>query len=170
MKEDFLHYIWQYKKFELRDLKTAQGEHVTIVNSGQYLKQAGPDFFNAQVIIGSQKWAGNVEIHIKSSDWYIHHHETDKAYDSVILHVVWEHDTNVFRQGNAEIPVLELKEYVSPAVLANYNALSAVKSWIYCEKELEAIDSFLLDNWKERLFFERLQRKSQPILQLAKET
>lgn len=170
MKEDFLHYIWQYKKFELRDLKTVQGELVTIVNSGQYLQQAGPDFFNAQVVIGSQKWAGNVEIHIKSSDWYIHHHETDKAYDSVILHVVWEHDTNVFRQGNAEIPVLELKQYVSPAVLANYNALSAVKSWIYCEKELEAIDIFLLDNWKERLFFERLQRKSQPILQLAKET
>jgi hypothetical protein len=170
MKEDFLHYIWQYKKFELRDLKTVQGELVTIVNSGQYLQQAGPDFFNAQVVIGSQKWAGNVEIHIKSSDWYIHHHETDKAYDSVILHVVWEHDTNVFRQGNAEIPVLELKQYVSPAVLANYNALSAVKSWIYCEKELEAIDGFLLDNWKERLFFERLQRKSEPILQLAKAT
>ncbi len=170
MKEDFLHYIWQYKKFAFQELKTVQGDNVTIVNSGQYLQQAGPDFFNAQIIIEGQKWAGNVEIHIKSSDWYLHGHESDTAYDSVILHVVWEHDTEVLRQDHSEIPVLELKHYVDKALLDNYNSLSAVKSWIYCEKELEYINSFVFDNWKERLFFERLQRKALPVTALAKET
>src|ERR1044072_4091106 len=101
MKEDFLHYIWRFKKFNVLDLKTVQGEDVTITHSGQYLEQEGPDFFNAQLVIGSQKWAGNVEIHIKSSDWYIHNHERDEAYDNVILHVVWEHDTEVFRKDNS---------------------------------------------------------------------
>ncbi|RWX03860.1 DUF2851 family protein [Flavobacterium cerinum] len=170
MKEDFLHHIWQFKKFNVLDLKTVQGDRVEIINAGQYLQLAGPDFFNAQLIIGSQKWAGNVEIHIKSSDWYIHNHERDAAYDNVILHVVWEHDSEVFRHDNSEIPVLELKSYVMPDVLQNYNALSVSKSWIYCEKELESIDRFVLDNWKERLFLERLERKSVPIIELAKAT
>ena len=112
MKEDFLHYLWKFKKFELSNLTTSNAEVLTIVNSGQYLQLAGPDFFNAQIIIGDQKWAGNVEIHIKSSDWYVHHHEKDEAYDNIILHVVWDHDTPVFRKNNTEIPVLELKKYV----------------------------------------------------------
>lgn len=170
MKEDFLHYVWQFKKFDVLNIKTVQGENIIILNTGQYLQQAGPDFFNAQLTIGNQKWAGNVEIHLKSSDWYIHSHETDTAYENVILHVVWEHDTEVFRQDNTEIPVLELKHYVAPEILNNYNALAVAKSWIYCEKELETIDAFLFDNWKERLFFERLERKALPILQLASAT
>jgi hypothetical protein len=170
MKEDFLHHIWQLKKFNVLDLKTVQGDTVSILNAGQYLQLAGPDFFNAQLMIGGQKWAGNVEIHIRSSDWYIHNHETDKNYDNVILHVVWEHDTEVFRKDNTEIPVVELKHYVDPAVLDSYNALAAAKSWIYCEKELEVINSFVLDNWKERLLFERLERKALPIIQLAADT
>lgn len=154
----------------MQGLKTVQGDDIAIVNSGQYLQLAGPDFFNAQVVIGGQKWAGNVEIHLKSSDWYIHNHERDDAYDSVILHVVWEHDAEVFRQDNSEIPVLELKHYTDKALLESYNALATAKSWIYCEKELETINSFVVDNWKERLFFERLQRKALPITTLAKET
>ena len=170
MKEDFLHYIWQFKKFNVQGLTTVQGDDVQIVNAGQYLQLAGPDFFNAQIVIGGQKWAGNVEIHIKSSDWYLHNHERDSNYDSVILHVVWEHDIEVMRKDNSEIPVLELKHYVDSRILDNYNELAAAKSWIYCEKELEHMNSFVIENWKERLFFERLERKAQPILQLAKET
>mgnify|MGYP006173589755 FL=1 len=112
MKEDFLHHIWQFKKFDFSNLETVQGEKLTILNSGQYLQKAGPDFFNSQLVIGNQKWAGNVEIHLKSSDWYVHHHENDANYDNVILHVVWEHNTEVFRKDNSEIPVLELKSYI----------------------------------------------------------
>jgi len=170
MKEDFLHYVWQFKKFNVQGLTTVQGDPVQIINGGQYLQLAGPDFFNAQVVIGNQKWAGNVEIHIKSSDWYLHSHERDSNYDNVILHVVWEHDTEVLRKDNSEIPVLELKHHIDPKLLAGYNALASVKTWIFCEKELETLNSFVVDNWKERLFFERLERKSLPIMQLAKDT
>lgn len=170
MKEDFLHYLWKFKKFETKNLKTFNKEPLTIINSGSYLQLAGPDFFNAQITIGNQKWAGNIEIHIKSSDWYVHHHERDEAYDSVILHVVWEHDTEVFRKNNTEIPVLELKNYVSNETLEKYQSLLTPKSWIYCEKQLEAINEFTVNNWKERLFFERLERKSINIEELLFQT
>lgn len=170
MKEDFLHHIWQFKKFDIQHLRTVKDEPIEIINSGQYLQQSGPDFFNAQLRIGNQTWAGNVEIHIKSSDWYLHNHERDAKYDNVILHVVWEHDTEVIRQDTTEIPVLELKNYVDAQVLNSYNTLTAAKTWIYCEKELETLNSFVLENWKERLFFERLERKAIPMLELAKET
>ncbi len=170
MKEDFLHYLWKFKKFDTLNLKTFNGEEITIVNVGQYLELAGPDFFNAQITIGNQKWAGNVEIHLKSSDWYVHHHERDEAYENVILHVVWEHDTEIFRKNNTEIPVLELKKYVDAETIVNYQSLIAPKSWIFCEKQLTTIPQFVLKNWQERLFFERLERKSNPIFELLEQT
>ena len=170
MKEDFLHYVWQYKKFDFSNLTTVSEESLTITNCGNYLKQSGPDFFNAQIVLGNQKWAGNVEIHIKSSDWYLHHHEKDTNYDNVILHVVWEHDTPVFRKDNSEIPVLELKKYISKKDLENYQELASPKSWIYCESQIATIDNFVLANWQERLFVERLERKYIPIEQLLQET
>ena len=170
MKEDFLHYLWKYKKFDVTSLKTTDGHEVAIINSGQYTQLAGPDFFNAQVVIDNQKWAGNVEIHLKSSDWYMHNHERDDNYDSVILHVVWEHDSEIFRKDNSEIPVLELKNYVSKEILENYQQLMTPKSWIFCEKQIKETDDFVLKNWQERLFFERLERKSNPIIEIAKLT
>ena len=170
MKEDFLHYLWKFKKFDTLNLNTFNGEEITIINVGQYLELAGPDFFNAQITIGNQKWAGNVEIHLKSSDWYVHHHERDEAYENVILHVVWEHDTEIFRENNSEIPVLELKKYVDTDTIVNYQSLIAPKSWIFCEKQLAAIPQFVLKNWQERLFFERLERKSNPIFELLEQT
>ncbi|WP_367754875.1 DUF2851 family protein [Flavobacterium sp. WC2430] len=170
MKEDFLHYLWKFKKFDTLNLKTSNKEEVTITHVGQYLELAGPDFFNAQITIGNQKWAGNVEIHLKSSDWYVHHHERDAGYENVILHVVWEHDTEIFRKDNTEIPVLELCQYVDKNTVANYQSLMAPKSWIYCEKQLKEVSEFTLKNWQERLFFERLERKSKPIYELLEQT
>ena len=170
MKEDFLHYLWKFKKFDTLNLKTFNGEEITIINAGQYLELAGPDFFNSQLVIGNQKWAGNVEIHLKSSDWYVHHHERDEAYENVILHVVWEHDTEIFRSNNTEIPVLELKNYVDAATIANYQSLMSPKSWIFCEKQIKEVNEFVLKNWQERLFFERLERKSKPIYELLNQT
>ncbi len=170
MKEDFLHYLWKFKKFDTLNLKTSNQEEITIVSAGQYLGLAGPDFFNAQITIGIQKWAGNVEIHLKSSDWYAHHHEKDASYENVILHVVWEHDSEIYRSNNTEIPVLELKNYVSAATVSNYQKLVSPKSWIFCEKQLKEIPEFVLINWQERLFFERLERKSKPILELLQST
>jgi hypothetical protein len=170
MKEDFLHYLWKFKKFDTLNLKTSNKEEITISKVGQYLEQAGPDFFNAQITIGNQKWAGNVEIHLKSSDWYIHHHEKDAGYENVILHVVWDHDSEIYRSNNTEIPVLELKNYVDGITIANYQKLVSPKSWIFCEKQLKEIPQFTFLNWQERLFFERLERKSKPIFELLEQT
>ncbi|WP_369014808.1 DUF2851 family protein [Flavobacterium anhuiense] len=170
MKEDFLHYLWKFKKFDGLNLKSVQGEEITIIKTGDYLELSGPDFFNAHIEIGNQKWAGNVEIHLKSSDWYLHNHEKDAAYKNVILHVVWENDTAIFREDNTEIPVLVLKDYVSKEIIDNYNALVSPKTWISCERQLKEIDRFVFKNWQERLFFERLERKSKFINQLLEET
>ncbi|WNM20428.1 DUF2851 family protein [Flavobacterium capsici] len=170
MKEDFLHYVWQYKKFDFSNLKTVNGESLSISNVGNYFQKSGPDFFNAQITIENQKWAGNIEIHIKSSDWYLHQHEKDDNYNNVVLHVVWEHDTPIFRKDNSEIPTLELKHYVSKEVLENYQSLVSKKSWIYCENQIKQVDDFIFQSWKERLFFERLERKSIPIQKLLEET
>ncbi|WP_179008544.1 DUF2851 family protein [Winogradskyella forsetii] len=168
MQEDFLHYIWKHKAFDSSHLKTTKGDLIRISNLGQHNHNAGPDFFNAQLSIAEQFWAGNVEIHIKSSDWYVHHHETDKAYDNVILHVVWEHDTEIFRQDNSEIPTLELKHYVDKNLIHNYQKLIRSKTWINCETSFSEVDDFLLNNWLERLYIERLERKSETIQQLLK--
>ncbi len=170
MKEDFLHYIWLYKKLDLSNLRTTKGEVLTILNFGQYIQQAGPDFFNAQIVLDNQKWAGNVEIHVKSSDWYVHHHEKDDNYNNVILHVVWENDSPIFRKDNSEIPVLELKNHIAKEELSKYKSLTSQKSWIFCENQINEVDDFTFSNWQERLFFERLERKSNPIQQLLQET
>lgn len=169
MREDFIHYLWKHKKFDVSDLKTTQGKIIQVVLSGEHNHNAGPDFFNAQLRIDNQLWAGNVEIHLKSSDWFGHHHETDKAYDNVILHVVWEHDTEVFRKDNTEIDTLELKHYVSKEALNNYQKLfSKQQKWINCENDFAEVDDFLVSNWLERLYFERLERKSKDINHLLK--
>jgi hypothetical protein len=166
MKEDFLQHVWQHKKFAVTQLQTTTGESIQILNSGQYLQQTGPDFFNAQLIIGNQKWAGNIEIHLKSSDWYLHNHEKDTNYDSVILHVVWEYDIPIFRKNNTEVPTLELKKYVELADLHKYQSLTTQKAWIYCENDISKVNDFIFRNWQERLYFERLERKATEIKQL----
>lgn len=170
MKEELINYVWRFKRFDITNLYTVQGEKLTLIDSGQYLQKSGPDFFNAKIIIGNQKWAGNIEIHSKSSDWYLHHHEIDKAYENVILHVVWEHDVEVFRHDNSEISVLELKKYVSDSLIENYQSLMEVKTWVYCEKDLVNINKFVLKKWQEQLFFERLERKSLIVEQWTEET
>ncbi|WP_159021411.1 DUF2851 family protein [Formosa sp. L2A11] len=164
MQEDFLHYLWKYKKFDTNKLQTVLGEAVQLLNVGQHNFNSGPDFFNAQLKINNQLWAGNVEIHIKTSDWYVHHHEIDPAYDNVILHVVWEHDVDIFRKDNSVIPTLVLKDVVSKSALNGYHQLfSKAQKWINCESDFASVDDFVLQNWLERLFFERLERKSSQI-------
>jgi len=169
MQEDFLHYIWKYKKIDITNLKTTNGENISIVSIGQHNLNSGPDFFAAQLKIDNQLWAGNVEIHVKASDWFVHNHETNKAYDNVILHVVWEHNIDVFRKDNSVIPTLELKTLVSKEALSNYQKLFSKKQkWINCENDFEIVDDFVIQNWLERLCFERLERKSIEIQKLLK--
>ena len=161
MQEAFLHYLWKFKKFELHNLKTTSGDVIIVSSVGHHNDDSGPDFFNGQLEIDGQLWAGNIEIHIKSSDWYKHRHEVDKNYDNVILHVVWEHDVEVFRKDQSIIPTLELKNYINSKLLNNYRKLfNKQQQWINCEKDIGAVDNFILENWLERLYLERLERKS----------
>ncbi|PNW27375.1 DUF2851 family protein [Formosa algae] len=167
MQEDFLHYLWKYKKFDTSKLRTVLGESIQLLQVGEHNFNSGPDFFNAQLKIEDQLWAGNVEIHIKSSDWYVHHHEIDSAYDNVILHVVWEHDVDIFRKDNSVIPTLILQDQVAKTALLGYHQLfSKSQKWINCEQDFASVDDFVLQNWLERLFFERLERKSNAIQEL----
>ncbi len=168
MKEDLLHFIWKYKKLQLDDLVGTNNECITIVDTGTHNHLAGPDFFNAKVNIDGQLWAGNVEIHLKSSDWYAHHHEKDANYNNVILHVVWEDDAAVFRSDNSEIPTLELRNYIPKSLLDAYQNLFDKNgvTFINCEKNIAQVDSFLFENWLERLYFERLERKSKCVIEL----
>ena len=171
MQEDFLQYVWQHKKFAPIALQTTDNQCIVIKSVGYPNENSGPDFFNAQLYIDDQLWAGNVEIHVKSSDWYVHHHETNSAYDNVILHVVWEHNIEIFRPNNTKIPTLELKKYVNTIVLHNFKALKHSNNrWIHCEKDFKSIEKFQMDNWLERLYFERLERKSKPVEQLLQKT
>jgi hypothetical protein len=165
MKEDFLHYVWKFQKFSAKKIKTASGENVIVSKPGSHNFNAGPDFFNASIQIGEQLWAGNVEIHIKSSDWYAHGHEKNSAYDSVILHVVWEHDTEVYRNDNTPIATLVIKDLVAEQNLKEYKKLfTKNKQWIACENYFPDVDDFIIDNWLERLYIERLEEKSLIIL------
>ncbi|MCM5661625.1 DUF2851 family protein [Galbibacter mesophilus] len=161
MKEDFLHYIWKFKKFNGVELATQSGDLIELVSLGNYNQHSGPDFLNAQLRIGGQLWAGSVEMHLKSSFWYAHHHQNDNAYNNVILHVVWEHDVEVFNAANAAIPTLELQNIVDEKTLYDYqNLVLRRKKFINCEKDLPQVDTFHKNRWFERLFFERLQQKS----------
>ncbi|HET8838017.1 MAG TPA: DUF2851 family protein [Flavobacteriaceae bacterium] len=169
MQEAFLHYLWKFKKFQWNGARTTAGEELVLMNVGNHNEeQAGPDFFNAKIRIGEQKWAGNVEIHLKASDWYLHRHETDPAYDNVILHVVWENDAPIFRKDNSVISTLELKNLTSPEMLGNYKTLleNPTQKWINCENDFFKFDDFELNNWLERMYVERLENKAQLILKL----
>lgn len=161
MKEDFLHYVWKYQLFEKEGLHSLENEVIHILKPGIHNRNAGPDFLNAKIEINHQTWAGNLEIHLKSSDWYAPHHENDVNYDATILHVVYEYDVAVYLKGNTVLPTLVLKDLIAPSLLSNYLQLSNVTTnWISCGAQVNTLDSFLFSNLKERLFFERLERKA----------
>lgn len=170
MKEEFLHFVWRNKQFNVSNLFSEQHQKIEIVRFGDYIQMAGPDFFNAQLHIDGQFWAGNVEMHLKASDWYLHQHEIDKNYDNVILHVVWDYDIDVFRKDGSVIPVLDLSKYTNANLVENYFELRTSKKWIFCENQLNVIDDFTWFQWKEKLLIDRLEQKSKPIEKLLNDT
>lgn len=170
MKEAFLHYVWANQLFNSSELYTASNEKLKVLSPGSFTGLDGPDFFNARLLIGAQEWAGNVEIHINASDWYLHHHETDKRYDSIILHVVWDNDTPVFRSDGKEVTVFIMKNYVETEVLDKCNELFIRKAHFNCEGYIASVPSYVWVNWKEKLFLERLEEKIRPIQDLLEET
>jgi len=171
MKENLLQFIWKLKLFSFNNLRTTNGEKIEVISVGNENENSGPDFLNAKIVIDKQLWAGNVEIHINSADWYAHHHEIDENYDAIILHVVWEHSVEIYKKTNQAIATLELKNYISKALLEKHEQLfRKPKQWIYCENSINTVSSFMLSNWFERLFFERLEQKSVQIQQILSNT
>jgi hypothetical protein len=170
MQEDYLHYLWEFQKWQISGLSTTEGLPLSVLAPGSHNLLSGPDFFNSRVVIDGQEWAGNVEIHIHSSDWYRHGHENDPAYDNVILHVVWQHDSEILRKDRSVVPVLELQKLVAEETVGQYRDLVSASSgkWINCENDLSQIDAFVFDNWLERLYVERLEAKSVLIFELLK--
>ncbi len=169
MHEDFLHHVWKYQKLDKQTvLKTQQGEELLIIATGRHnTSSSGPDFLNAQIKIGDQIWAGNVEIHVNASDWYAHRHEEDSNYESVILHVVWEEDVEVYRNRQEPLPCLELKHRIDQQTINNYETLTGnFSKTINCEKSFNQFDDFTLNNWFERVYIERLEEKTKTIAQL----
>ncbi len=161
MKEEFLQFIWEHGLFHRTDLKTVDGKPIEIISTGRQNSDSGPDFFNARIRIGETVWAGNIEIHQKSSHWYQHKHDADAAYDNVILHVVELHDKPVHVK-NHELPTLEISY---PAViLENFEQLLKSERWIACEEKLPEVDPFILRFWFSSLMIERLQSKTNDIL------
>jgi hypothetical protein len=170
MKEDFLHFVWKFKLFNSLNLSTTEGEPITILKNGIHNHHSGPDFSGATIKIGDKLWSGNVEIHIKSSDWIAHSHQTDPAYKNVILHVVFNDDKEIYLDKPGDLPVLELENYISADYLENYQHLTASKAWIPCASQFPKVDEFKTNQFLESLVVKRLLRKSRDILRIYLET
>lgn len=155
MTERLLQFIWQFQYFNKSELLTSAGESLQIIFPGKYNTNQGPDFSEAKIKIGNTTWAGNIELHFKTSDWEKHNHHKDENYNNVILHAVWENDTS----QNA-IPILELKERVSKILLQRYEELMKSTGFIACENSIHYVRDITWKSWKERLLEERLIRKS----------
>ena len=160
IKEDFLHYLWKLKKFDLSNLMTSNGHDINIINFGTYNTDSGPDFFNAKVKIDDTLWVGNIEIHVHSSDWIKHNHQFDKAYNNVILHVVYEDDISIRTQSNIKIPTLELKNRIFKNDLKNYKLLRFNKDWVSCQKLFDSSSPFSKLRAIEKALTDRLLSKS----------
>lgn len=165
MKEDFLHYLWKFKLFN-NELKTLSGETVQVIKCGEHNKDAGPDFFNSKVKIGTTTWAGNVEIHTKTSDWNSHNHQHDKAYRNIILHVVYEADEKNQQIDGMLIPTVEVKNKFNPLLWKEYNEFLKNNDWIPCVKSISRVDEFTLNAWLERMLIERMEQKTALIQEL----
>jgi len=161
MSEDFLIFIWKYGLFDRSGIIADTGEEIQIVSLGEYNIHAGPDFLNARIIIGNTTWAGNVEVHVQSSDWFSHHHQADKAYDNVILQVVHKNNQQVNRTNGEVIPTVKLK--YNEDLFENYKDLMNYKGFMPCEGKIRHIDPFLLECWISSLVVERLQQKTEYI-------
>ncbi len=164
MTEKFLHYLWRMKLLQNNALQTVDGEKIFILHAGLYNTDSGPDFLNAKIRIGATLWAGNIEIHLRASDWKMHKHQSDKAYDNVVLHVVYENDTCINREDGSTIPCLEIKNHFNAGIYAQYQSLMASTSWIPCASQLHKVPALLVEQWLQRLMVERLEEKTLPIL------
>ena len=170
MREALLHYLWQYQQFDKGDLKTTRGELVALVRTGFLNADAGPDFCEAQLRIGTLDWAGQVEIHVRASEWYAHQHQHDAAYDGVILHVVWENDREVVRRDGTPLPTLVLSGRVPVALLDRYTQLMEALTPLPCAAHFRGVDSLRKSAMLDKALLQRLERKALEVKQFHAES
>lgn len=161
MMEQLLHYVWKHKLFPLKQLRTSSGEDVEVIDAGLHNHNSGPDFFNAKIKIDGTLWAGNVEIHDKSSDWYAHGHDRDAAYDNTVLHVAGHVNTSVTTVSGRTVPQLELE--VPPHIVQNFTELVATDHYPPCYKIIPGMERMKVTSWLSALHTERLEQKTSAI-------
>lgn len=166
MEEQLLQFIWHRGLFNHIDLMTTGQEALEVIHTGMPNQDQGPDFVQARIRIGDQIWAGHVEIHIRSSAWFLHMHEHDSHYNNVILHVVWEEDTPALTLDGYRIPCLELAPRVDIALLNRYRHLMNNEEWVPCASALMTVSEIIRTGWLQRLIAERLEAKSAQVLRI----
>lgn len=169
MDENFLQYVWKYQQFDSTDLATISGENIRLFHPGHHNKDSGPDFEEARLKIGSVEWAGHVEVHLKSSDWVRHNHSTNKAYENVILHVVWDHDQEI-EINNYILPTLELKHRVDEGLLEKYSSFIQREEPIICKSQLASDIQPTYRSMLDKVLAERLEQKADFILDKLKKS
>lgn len=165
--EQLIHYVWKHKLFPLVGLKTTDGQDVEVIDPGLHNHDAGPDFFNAKVKIGGTMWVGNVEIHDRSSDWFLHRHDRDVAYNNVILHVAEAIDVDVKTQQGEYPPQMRLQ--VPTDVREHYEELLATDEYPACYRIIPQLSRLMIHSWMSALQTERLEQKTESIAQRVKE-
>ncbi|MBQ7444247.1 MAG: DUF2851 family protein [Bacteroidaceae bacterium] len=161
--EELLHYVWQYRLLPPGPLTAADGRAVEVLDPGLHNHDAGPDFFNAKVRIGGLLWVGNVEIHVRSSEWQRHGHHLDAAYDSVVLHVAGHIDGEAVTSRGRRLPQLQVS--VPEAVRQRYGELSATQDYPRCWRIIRSLPRLKVHAWLSALLFERLSERSDACLQ-----
>ena len=156
--EQLLHYVWKHKIFPLKELKTTTGQQVEVIDTGLANTDAGPDFFNAKLKLDGVLWIGNIEIHERSSDWFKHGHHADAGYNTVILHIASEIDTEISRSNGERIPQIQL---ICPeAVRTNYKELLETDSYPPCYRIIPSLPPFTAHSWMTALQMERFEQKA----------
>ncbi len=170
MNEALLQTIWKYKLVGQSQFIGTKNEAIQIISIGEHNQDSGPDFFNSKITIDGITLAGNVEIHIKTSDWLKHKHQQNRVYDNLILHVVYEHDVELEQNNLHNVSVLELKSYIKSSLLQQYQDLTIAKQPIACGKSITSMPSFEWDLWLERLAVTRIEHKTEAIGHLFEQT
>lgn len=165
VREDLLQYAWQHQQIS-RPLQTVCGQAIRIFHPGYPNTGSGPDFGMARLNIGGITWAGQVEVHIRASDWERHGHQTNPAYDNVVLHVVWEYDTDIRRPDGSVIPTLVLSERLPEALLHRYQQIKGQIRDIKCAALWSGVRRIDLSAMLDRCLAERLHRKAEEIIQI----
>ena len=160
--EDILHYVWKFKLYH-SELKTTRGEAIEVIDPGISNTNEGPDFFNAKIKIADKLWVGNIEIHTSSSDWMKHNHQTNKAYNSVVLHVVKKADCEVADTDGHLIPQCQIA--YPKHIDENYDFLIHSDIDLPCANFIIEMDRFHLSSWMRNLLIERFTRKGRDIEQ-----